>query len=94
MNIRDVVHRIPEKREELSDYITTSYDHIRELLESDPTHKKTLDDAVAKSYDKYSKYLGGLADKVSKVGHGVGFAADAWLLPGDIVGSIPSDAWH
>lgn len=89
MGLRDIIHKMPDTRQELSDYIIEHYSNIKDLVQKNPQYKNTLTDAVSSSFDKYSKYLGGLAGKLSSVGHVVGYTADAWFLgTGDIIGSL------
>lgn len=89
MGLRDIVHKMPETRKELSDYILDSYSHVKELVERNPQYKSVLERAVNDSFDKHSEYIGGLADKLSSTGHAMGYTADIWFLAtGDIVGAL------
>ncbi|MBI4439224.1 hypothetical protein HY640_04790 [Candidatus Woesearchaeota archaeon] len=89
MSIRDIIHKMPGTRKELSDYILTNYSHIREAVGSNRKLLASLEASVEASFDKYSKHLGGISGKISGAGHAIGYAADAWLLgTGDIVGSL------
>lgn len=89
MGLRDIIHKMPDTRQELSDYIIEHYSNIKDLVQKNPQYKNTLTEAVSSSFDKYSKYLGGLAGKLSSAGHVVGYTADAWFLgTGDIIGSL------
>jgi len=89
MGLRDIIHKMPSTKQEISDYILEHYSHVKDMVKKNPQYKETLAEAVTSSFDKYSKYLGGLADKVSSIGHVVGYTADAWFLgTGDIIGSL------
>ncbi len=89
MGLRDLFHRMPETKRELSDYIQQNYTHIKELVGKNPDYRSVLEDSVEESLEKYRKYLGGTVEKLSGVGHAVGYAADAYLLrTGDVVGSL------
>ncbi|MBI2134213.1 hypothetical protein HYU11_06070 [Candidatus Woesearchaeota archaeon] len=89
MGIRDIIHPMPGKRQELADYILKHYKNVREAVDSNPGNRALLESAVDESFQKYSGYLGNITGKVSGAGHAVGYAADAWLLgTGDIVGTL------
>jgi len=89
MGLRDIIHKIPDTKQELRDYIISNYPHIRELIEKNPQHKNKLNEIVNSSFDKYSQYVGGWSNKLSGLGHVIGYTADAWLLAtGDIVGTL------
>ncbi len=94
MSLRDIVHKMPSSRQELSDYIMKHYSNINQAVASNPALKTSLDTAVDTTFDKYSKYLGNATGKISGAGHTVGYAADAWLLTGDIVGSLGGKFLH
>ncbi len=94
MSLRDIVHKMPSSRQELSDYIMKHYSNINQAVASNPALKTSLDTAVDTTFDKYSKYLGNVTGKISGAGHAVGYAADAWLLTGDIVGSLGGKFLH
>ena len=88
-SIRDLVHQLPETKQELSDYILNNNSHIKELVEKNPDYKSKLEDLISASFDKYSDYMGGIKDKIGGLGHLAGYSADAWLLySGDIVGAL------
>jgi hypothetical protein len=93
-SIRDIIRPLPDKKDELADYILEHYSHIQKHLEDNPEHQGTLADAVNASFDKYSRYIGGQATKVSGAGHAVGYIADGWLLTGDIIGSLGGKFVH
>ncbi len=89
MGIRDIVNPLPATRTELSDYILHTNPEIKALIEKNPQYKAVLENAVNGSFDKYGKYMGGLVDKLSGLGHLTGYAADAWFLgTGDILGAL------
>ena len=95
MGIRDLIHKMPGKRKELSDYILENYSHIKEMVEKNPRYKDALVEAVDASFDKYSEHLGGLSSKLSGAGHLIGYSADAWFLAtGDIVGALGGKFWN
>jgi hypothetical protein len=88
LSLRDFVRQLPSSRNELSDYVLSHNKHVQKLVEKDESYKTALDEAVNETFDKYSKHLSGLTDKISKLGHGVGYTADAWLTTGDIWGTL------
>lgn len=88
MSLRDLVHKVPGTKKEITNYILQNYAHVRAAVESNPQHMASLENAVNESFDKHFRYLGHLTGKISGAGHAVGYAADAWLLTGDIVGSL------
>ena len=88
LSLRDFVHQLPGSRQELSDYILSHNYKVRDMVEKDERYRTALDEAVNSTFDKYSKYMSGLTDKISKLGHGIGYTADAWLTTGDIWGCL------
>lgn len=93
-SIRDLVNRMPDSKKGLEDYILSYSPEIREAIEKNPDYRKTLEDITSKEFDKYSQYFGKLTQKMSAAGHAVGYAADAWLLTGDIIGSLGGKFLH
>jgi hypothetical protein len=91
-SIRDLAHKMPETRKSLEDYVLNYDTELRDKIEIDPRGKKILEEAVNESFDRYSRYMGGLNQKISAAGHVVGYSADAWLATGDIVGSLEGKA--
>jgi hypothetical protein len=95
LSLRDYVKQLPSTRKELSDYVLKHNEQVREMVEKDGQCKSVLDEAVNSTFDKYSKYMRGISDKISKLGHGIGYTADAWLLStGDIVGTMGGKFWN
>jgi len=89
MGLRDLVHKMPETRKELSDYVIKNNRHVKKLIEKNPDYKSALEEAVSSTFDKYSEYLKGWKNKLSGAGHVVGYTADAWLFAtGDIIGTL------
>ncbi len=89
MSIRDLISPIPTGKKELADYVTGEYEQVKKAVEKNPEYAKTLASVISRVVDKYTPYLGGLAQKLGSVSRNtVGLGADAWLLTGDIVGSL------
>jgi len=89
MGIKDLICKYPKTKKELSDYIINHNMHVKKMIKRNWHYKLALDDAVNSTFDKYSKYIGGISNKISGTGHIVGYTADAWLLAtGDIVGTL------
>ena|SRR3989344_212360 len=91
-SLRDLVNKMPESKEDLENIVRKYSPNIDEAIKSNPEYKKVLDDLVDDSFDRYSKYIDGKMGKatraISAAGHAVGYASDAWLATGDIVGSL------
>lgn len=88
MSLRDFIHKMPETRKELSDYIL-KYEHVKSAIAQNPNYKTALDDAVSKSFDKYQLHIAKANSTLAKAGTAVNYTADAWMLgTGDIVGGL------
>ncbi len=89
-SIRDLVRKMPETREDLERNVLEYSPEIRRKVEKNPEYKVTLERIVNEHYNRYESYIrGGVTHKLSAVGHGVGYAADAYFLAsGDIVGAL------
>src|SRR3989338_3965458 len=87
-SIRDLVRKMPESKKGLEEIVRSYSPEINEAVERDPKAKAFLEKSIDDSFEKYSKYLGGLTQKISAGGHAVGYSADAWLATGDIIGSL------
>ncbi len=93
-SIRDVVHRMPESRSELEEYVLASNSRISEAVRTSPEIRDLFYRESEDTFDQYGRYLGGLAQKVASAGRAVGHSADAWLMTGDIVGSLGGKFIH
>lgn len=88
MSLRDIIHKMPETRKQVSDYVL-KYDHVKEALQKNPNYKTALDDAVNKAFDKYQLHISKANSTLAKAGTAVNYTADAWMLgTGDIVGGL------
>ena len=87
-SIRDLVNKMPETRGALEERVLEYSPSIREAIGRNPAYRADLSRVVDETFDKYAPYLGGIAHDVSSAGHAVGYAADAWLATGDIIGSL------
>jgi len=87
-SIRDLVNKMPETRKALEDRVLEYSPAIRAAVEKNPAYRADLSRVVDDTFDKYAPYLGGIAHDVSAAGHAVGYAADAWLMTGDVIGSL------
>ncbi len=87
-SVRDIVNKMPDSKKTLEDYILNYSPEIRERVERNSDYRKTLERVTEEEFDKYSQYFGHLTSRLSGAGHAVGYAADAWLLTGDIIGSL------
>lgn len=85
-SIRDLVNRMPETRKGLEDYVLASSPTIREAVEQNPRYRDLLSRKVDEAFDEYGKYFGGLTQKLSAAGHGVGYTADAYFLANPVAG--------
>lgn len=93
-SIRDFVHKMPETKKSLEEYVLENSPTIKGAVERNPANRAKLEEIVGKTFDEYHKYIGGAAQKVAAVGRGVGYTADAWLATGDIVGSLGGKFIH
>lgn len=93
-SIRDLVHKMPETKKGLEDYVLENSPTIKEAVERNPQYRKTLEKVVGDTFDEYHKYIGGVAQKIAAAGRGVGYTADAWLATGDVVGSLGGKFIH
>ena len=93
-SIWDLVSPIPTGQKELSDYVTNHYEHVREAIGKNKDYRTALETVISRVVDKYKPYLGGIAQRVGDAGRAVGTVADAWLLTGDIFGSLGGKFLH
>lgn len=89
-NIRDLVRKMPETRDDLEKRVLEYSAEIREKIEKNPDYRRVLDKIVGEEFERYEPYIkGGITHKLSALGHGVGYTADAYFLAsGDIVGAL------
>ncbi|HLC31361.1 MAG TPA: hypothetical protein VJK51_01715 [Candidatus Nanoarchaeia archaeon] len=87
-SIRDIVNRMPATRSQLEDAVLGYSPAIKDALDRNPAYRAVISAESERTFDKYGTYLGGLTQKLSAAGHTAGYAADAWLVTGDIVGSL------
>jgi len=93
-SLRDLVERMPETRRGLEETVLAYAPEVAQAIKDDPQKRRVLEESVDRSFDKYRKYIGGATQKLSAAGHGVGYAADAWLMTGDIFGSLGGKFLH
>jgi hypothetical protein len=93
MGLRDIIDNMPDTRKELADYVIQNYSHIAEMVKN-PDNRAKLDGIVSGTFDKYSKYMGGMHLGLSAAGHAIGYAADLWMLKGDLIGALGGKWLH
>lgn len=79
MSIRDLFHKMPETKQELSDYILRHEKHIKSEIDKNPDCKENLDSAVENSSQKYLPYINNKFCKATGMLSGAGHAWNYWM---------------
>lgn len=93
-SIRDLVHKLPDSKKSLEDYVLEYSPDVKEAIDRDPKNRAVLERIADETFENYHEYMGGLAQKIGSAGRAVGYTADAWLATGDIVGSLGGKFLH
>jgi len=87
-SIRDLFKKMPESTGDLEARVREYAPEIDQAIIRNPMYGQRLEQIAQETFDKYSRYLGGVTEKLSAAGHTIGYTADAWLATGDIIGSL------